>query len=77
MNLSERHKDILTHTLGLDRSDSPYRNHYCAYPGNDGWEDLLQMVDMGLMTRRDDPLSSLQVFRATDKAQEMLTSNVK
>lgn len=50
--LSEAQRDLMRHTLGLDRSKKPFRNHYCANPEDDetcaAWDDL---VSRGLATK--------------------------
>ena len=75
MNVSERHREIITHALGLGRSDHPYRNHYVAYPENDDWPVLFEMVDMGLLTHRPDSLSDGTVFHVTETGRELVTPN--
>lgn len=50
--MTDRQRDILLHALGLDRTPNrsrPYRNHYCSEPGCSGHDDILALVDQGLM----------------------------
>ncbi|AYJ85322.1 hypothetical protein D3Y57_04715 (plasmid) [Sphingomonas paeninsulae] len=60
---------ILQHSLGVDQfgQGNQYRNRYCAGPGCDGWDNLVDMVERGLMTRRDDgPWGGDSMFYVTD-----------
>lgn len=50
MELSERHRDVLRHTLtGSGRTDEVYRNYFAADPSHHGWVTLRELVAAGLM----------------------------
>ncbi len=40
--------DILRHTAGLDRGNTPYRNYFCAEEGHDSWDALLAVGENGV-----------------------------
>ena len=46
--ISREHKNILTHSLGIDQGDKPYRDYYCATEGD---KLLEEMVILGLMEK--------------------------
>ena len=61
---------ILQHSLGLDQygQGNPYRNHFVTGPGSKDHPCCVELVSLGLMTRRDgSPLSGGDdIFRVTD-----------
>lgn len=59
----------LQHSLGVDRfgRGEQYRNHFCSGEGCDGYDDLVEMVELGLMTRRESKyLGGNSMFYVTD-----------
>ena len=77
MKLSEKQIAILSHTLGIDNGGNIFRNHYCAFQGNDSWEDLLKMVDTGLMHRSSNLDTDLPTFHATCKGVDLIKAAPK
>jgi hypothetical protein len=50
--LSEEQEHIIQHTLGLDQSTKPYRNHFCdtkIAPESKTSKDLAYLVSIGYM----------------------------
>jgi len=67
--------DMMRHTVGLDRGKKPYRNHYSSADGCTGIDELLELVDMGLMTKRRNRLDEMgesYIFNLTDSGCRML-----
>lgn len=54
--MNRRFVEILKHTLGADdrykKKNWGFRNHFEAEEGHQDYEDLLKMVDAGIMTTR-------------------------
>lgn len=47
--MTERQKGLARHALGLpNKSHTSYRNHFCAGPGHNDWQDWLDLVSKGL-----------------------------
>jgi len=59
--------DLMRHTVGLDRSDNPYRNYFSADEGHTHWNSLIELVEMGLMTKRKSTVSSDTIFHITNQ----------
>lgn len=49
--ITEKQKQILEHSLGLDRRKASYRNHFVSAEGTDDWENLVALEKAGLMRR--------------------------
>ena len=68
MDLSEHHKAVLRHMLGIKKAiDKPWRNHFVASDSHDDMPVLNELLVGGYVVVRDDPRSSGYLFRATDK----------
>lgn len=67
---------ILSHTLGLDRSKEPYRNHFVTGPKSDDWKFCQALVGAGLMEDTGpyplDEFNYSHVFRVTPAGREVL-----
>lgn len=47
--MTERQKGLARHALGLpNKNHTSYRNHFCAGPGHNDWQDWLDLVSKGL-----------------------------
>ena len=64
--------DIMRHAAGLDRSKTPYRNHYSFDEGYGSWDALQELVEMGLMEKEENPSSSNTLFYLTVQGCRML-----
>lgn len=53
--ITSQEKEILRHTLGLDRGSSAYRNHFVAGPGHSDMPLLESLVAKGLMQQEPTP----------------------
>lgn len=75
MKVSQEEKQILLHTLGLDREKTAYRNHFVAGPGHDELPILQSLCEKGYMiqTRAPSfcPLTDM-VFSVTDTGKELV-----
>lgn len=60
VNLTDKHKHIIKHSLGLTLGDTIYRNHYIADNSHLNYEELRYLVHHGYMFERDN------VYRVTD-----------
>lgn len=50
MELNERHRHVLRHTLtGSSGTNEVYRNYFAAAPGHHDWQTLTELVMAGLM----------------------------
>lgn len=54
---TEKEKNIMLHSLGLDRSKEAYRNYYAASEGHNSNKELENLVTHGLMVKRKDPFN--------------------
>ena len=70
--VTQEQLDILRHTVGLDKGTKPYRNHFAADPGHEDYDDLTELCTMGLMIKRQSPVSSDKLFHITDMGCWML-----
>ncbi len=50
--MTEAQREIMRHTLGLNRRDSEYRNHFVTGPGSADYPHCEAMVAAGLMEKR-------------------------
>lgn len=53
--VTKQQLQYMQHALGLDDygQGTWYRNHYVAGPECDGWKELCQLVELGLMKRHE------------------------
>ena len=75
VKVNQKQLDMMRHAVGLNRGKKPYRNHYSSADGCDGIEELLELVDIGLMTKRRNSLDEMgesYIFHLTDKGCWML-----
>ena len=70
--VTQEQLDLMRHTVGLDRKKTPYRNHLFADDGHVDWLLLTELVEMGLMTKHESPISPDFVFHLTDQGCWML-----
>lgn len=54
---TEREREIILHTLGLDKGDKSYRNFYAASEGHHSNKELENLVKQGLLIKRKDPFN--------------------
>lgn len=68
---SKKQRDMMRHAVGMSNNGTPgHRNYYCASIGCDGFDDLLALVGMGLMTKQKGSISEDFVFYVTDKGKQ-------
>lgn len=75
--LCEPEKEIIRHTLGLDRSKTAYRNYFCTHPGANDWDAIQSLVQLGFMqlaNKINDDRDYL--FRVTDAGRQALHKTV-
>lgn len=78
MELNERHKEVLRHTLGLKRDgDDAWRNYFVAGEGHTDMPVLNELMAADYMAVRDNPGGSGYLFRATDKGREAVGAGVR
>ena len=78
MVLSERHKEVLRHTLGLKKDgDDAWRNYFVADEGHSDMPVLNELLVADYMVVRDNPVGSGYLFRATDKGREAVGAGVR
>ena len=78
MQLTERHKEVLRHTLGLNKDgDDAWRNHFVASEGHADMPTLNELLAADYMAVRDNPGGSGYLFRATDKGREAVGADVR
>lgn len=76
--LTQKQKDIILHTLGLDRGKKHYRNHFVTTDKSDDHCELEALVNLGFMTKRKDPFNDFAfVYHCTDKTIELFESVMK
>lgn len=63
--------DILRHTLGLDRSDMPFRNHFAAATGTPDYARCERLTTAGMM-KRGAALSYGHYFHVTEQGLRAL-----
>ena len=80
--LTQQQLHIMQHSLGLNEHglDSKggtegYRNHYVASPGHYAWEDLMSLVDAGLMIKRSPNAVTDTWFSVTDSGRAAVIQN--
>ena len=78
MQLTERHKEVLRHTLGLKKDgDDAWRNYFVASEGHTDMPVLNELLAADYMLVRDNPGGSGYLFRATDKGREAVGAGVR
>ena len=78
MQLTERHKEVLRHTLGLKKDgDDAWRNYFVASEGHSDMPVLNDLLAADYMVVRDNPGGSGYLFRATDKGREAVGAGVR
>ena len=78
MQLTERHKEVLRHTLGLKKDgDDAWRNRFVASEGHADMPTLNELLAADYMAVRDNPSGSGYLFRATDKGREAVGAGVR
>ena len=78
MQMTERHKQVLRHTLGLKKDgDEAWRNHFVASEGHTDMPVLNDLLVADYMAVRDNPGGSGYLFRATDKGREAVGADVR
>lgn len=50
--MTDEHREILRHALGLNRGSRDYRNHFVTGPGSTDYPHCEALVSAGLMTKR-------------------------
>jgi hypothetical protein len=71
MELSERHKALLRHMLGIKAGGgTPYRNCFVAGEGHTDMPVLNELLASGYVFVRDNPGGSGYLYRATDKGRD-------
>ncbi len=70
MQLTDREKHVLLHTLGYDYKPKPFRNRYVIGTTNDGYHVLEGLVEKGLMIKNPAPFNADQYcYQATHDGQ--------
>lgn len=49
LTMTDRHLEIIRHSLGLLRSKYAYRNHFCAEPGSEDYKRCVELEQAGFM----------------------------
>lgn len=70
---------ILKHALGLNRRQTPYRNHFVASEGHTDMPDIKILVGLGLMTEATTDFLdfSSQCFHVTDEGKRVALAYIK
>ena len=66
MAVTDRQRSIMEHALG---NKNHYRNYYCAGPGHDAFDDLLNLVDGGYMIKTCCSFVPDFIFIVTEKGK--------
>lgn len=73
---TSKQRGMMRHALGLKTRGvgerEGERNYYCASSGCDGYDELVALVDMGMMIQKRSPVSEDFVFHVTDKGKAAL-----
>jgi len=71
---TEKERNIMLHSLGLDRSKKAYRNFYAASEGHHSNQELENLVEHGLMIKRKDPFNDFGgiLYHVTDVGKRVL-----
>jgi len=70
--VTQEQLDMMRHTIGIRDAKKPYRNYYNASEGCDGFQNLVDLVEMGLMERYKSSVSSDTCFFLTVAGHKML-----
>ena len=70
--VTQEQLDLMRHTAGIVGGKKPYRNYFTADDGHSDWEALNELVEMGLIVKRNAPLSLDSIFHLTDQGCRML-----
>lgn len=76
MTITEKHRKLLRHTLGLDQSATPYRNRFVAGDGHSDMPLIRDLVDWGYMAERKLPnwcSEGDRLFMATEAGKQAAT----
>ena len=77
MELTDQHKEVLRHTLGLKNDGgTAWRNYFVVGEGHTDMPLLNELLVSDYMTVRDNPGGSGYLFRATDKGREAVGAGV-
>lgn len=74
-DITERQREILRHTLGLNRSRKAYRNHFAVSPGSPDHDECRILQSAGFMECIDPELAPLLCFYATEKGACLVEDN--
>lgn len=71
---------ILQHSLGVDEfgQGNQYRNRFVTGAGSDDYDDCIELVSSGLMTRRDGetlPFGGMDLFHVTDAGKAFVAEH--
>lgn len=58
--------DTLRHSLGLTRSEKPYRNYFAVSPPGTSWDEIQGLVAKGLMFEGRRQSSGMAFFHVSD-----------
>ena len=75
--VSDNEKELLRHTLGLDRGSIVYRNHFVAGPRHDELPILEALIEKGFMQLMPTPSfcpKDDKVFAVTKEGERMAKS---
>ena len=67
------YESLIRHSLGLNRGDTAYRNHFVASENHNDYPALMKLVEQGHMTRRPDPFDHTGeqiVFHVTEAGKQ-------
>ncbi len=71
--VTQRQRDMMRHALGLSLGCAEsHRNYYTAPRGCDGFDELVKLEDMGMMTSERSSVSEDFIFHVTDKGKAAL-----
>lgn len=78
-SLTDSQIHILKHTLGLNRRQTPYRNHFVTSEGCADLPNIKILVGLGLMAEAAPAFldSSSQCFHATDEGKRVAQAYLK
>ena len=67
--ITQRHREIMRHALGLSQSGREYRNRYV--PGGKDVDDCEQLAELGLMEKHEVEWIPDPFFTATEAGKEI------
>lgn len=70
MSVTDRHRQLMRHALGLDRSSEPYRNHYVTPETTDTAGAWRELIAMGFATV--EPQSGMALYRVSEAGKKAL-----